>query len=110
MCSYLLQVDSPQLGQDEGMEEGTHVDHRGLALLSKPCQDHLGAGRGEGAGEKERVQVKERLQEQEQEQVKETVCQEQEHLYVVSYVTGCLQRNGLAGPAALPAAHQQRVV
>ena len=67
MCSYLLQVDSPQLGQDEGVEEGTHVDHRGLALLSEPCQDHLGAGEGEGAGEKERVQVKERLQEQEQE-------------------------------------------
>ena len=48
-CRYLgvagggdvLQVDGPQLGEDEGVEEGAHVHHGGLALLSKPRQDNL---------------------------------------------------------------------
>ena len=37
----VLQVDGPQLGEDEGVEEGAHVHHGGLALLSKPRQDNL---------------------------------------------------------------------
>ena len=37
----VLQVDGPQLGEDEGVEEAAHVDHAGLALLGKPGQDHL---------------------------------------------------------------------
>ena len=37
----VLQVDSPQLGEDEGVEEGAHVHHGGLALLREPRQDNL---------------------------------------------------------------------
>ena len=37
----VLQVDGPQLGEDEGVEEGAHVHHGGLALLSEPRQDNL---------------------------------------------------------------------
>ena len=48
-CRYLgvagggdvLQVDGPQLGEDEGVEEGAHVHHGGLALLREPRQDNL---------------------------------------------------------------------
>ena len=37
----IFQVDRPQLGEDEGVEEAAHVNHRGLAQLSKPGQDDL---------------------------------------------------------------------
>ena len=37
----VLQVDGPQLGEDEGVEEAAHVDHAGLALLGKPHEDDL---------------------------------------------------------------------
>ena len=37
----VLQVDGPQLGEDEGVEEGAHVHHGGLALLREPRQDNL---------------------------------------------------------------------
>ena len=37
----VLQVDGPQLGEYEGVEEGAHVHHGGLALLREPRQDHL---------------------------------------------------------------------
>ena len=48
-CTYLgvagggdiLQIDGPQLGEDEGVEEGAHVHHGGLALLREPRQDNL---------------------------------------------------------------------
>ena len=37
----LFQVDGPQLAEDEGVKEGAHVDHRRLALLGEPGQNHL---------------------------------------------------------------------
>ena len=37
----LLEVDCPQLAEDEGVEERAHVHHRRLGLLREARQDHL---------------------------------------------------------------------
>ena len=39
--SDVLQVDCPQLGEDERVEQRAHVHHTRLALLSEPRQYHL---------------------------------------------------------------------
>ena len=36
-----LQIHGPQLAQDERVEQGAHVEDRGLALLGEPGQNHL---------------------------------------------------------------------
>ena len=43
----LLEVDSPQLAEDKGVEERAHVNHRSLRLLSEPGQDYLKMTRGQ---------------------------------------------------------------
>ena len=37
----LLEVDRPQLAENEGVEERAHVHHRRLGLLREPSQDYL---------------------------------------------------------------------
>ena len=37
----LLEVDGPQLAEDEGVEERAHVHHGRLGLLGKPSKDNL---------------------------------------------------------------------